>query len=223
MTTNEPSVSKYALSTHCMPAKSAWRSSAIDGNAALTTVPSRNATPEPSTAAPMTHRPAAEPVRRSRAWAGAVIGPVCPRRRGAAPDQGSAESCVVDLPAMAHPRRFRFAVELHEPFADRTWTDTVREVEALGYSTMFVPDHFDEGLGPLAAMAAAAAVTTTMNVGSLVLDCDFRHPAVLARELATIDVLSEGRLEVGLGAGWKNLDYQRSGIVMERPGVRVIA
>ena len=122
---------------------------------------------------------------------------------------------------MAHPRRFRFAVELHEPFADRTWTDTVREVEALGYSTMFVPDHFDEGLGPLAAMAAAAAVTTTMNVGSLVLDCDFRHPAVLARELATIDALSEGRLEVGLGAGWKNLDYQRSGIVMERPGVRV--
>jgi probable F420-dependent oxidoreductase len=128
---------------------------------------------------------------------------------------------VLDLPAMAHPRRFRFAVELHEPFADRTWGDTVREVEALGYSTMFVPDHFDEGLGPLAAMAAAAAVTTTMNVGSLVLDCDFRHPAVLARELATIDALSEGRLEVGLGAGWKNLDYQRSGIVMERPGVRV--
>jgi probable F420-dependent oxidoreductase len=122
---------------------------------------------------------------------------------------------------MAHPRRFRFAVELHHPFEDRTWTDTVREVEALGYSTMFVPDHFDEGLGPLAAMASAAAVSTTMNVGSLVFDCDFRHPAVLARELATIDMLSEGRLEVGLGAGWKNLDYQRSGIPMDRPGVRV--
>ena len=73
----------------------------------------------------------------------------------------SAESCVLDLLAMAHPRRFRFAVELHEPFADRTWTDTVREVEDLGYSTMFVPDHFDEGLGPLAAMASAVAVTST--------------------------------------------------------------
>jgi probable F420-dependent oxidoreductase len=70
-------------------------------------------------------------------------------------------------------------------------------------------------------MAAAAAVTTELNVGSLVFDCDFRHPAVLARELATIDQLSEGRLEVGLGAGWKNLDYQRSGIPMDPPKVRV--
>jgi probable F420-dependent oxidoreductase len=116
---------------------------------------------------------------------------------------------------------FRFAVELHAAFEGRSWTDTVRELEALGYSTMFVPDHFDEGFGPIAAMASAAAVTTTLRVGSLVLDCDFRHPAVLARELATIDQLSEGRLEVGLGAGWKRLDYDRSGIVMEPPKVRV--
>jgi probable F420-dependent oxidoreductase len=70
-------------------------------------------------------------------------------------------------------------------------------------------------------MATAAAVTTTINVGTLVFDCDFRHPAVLARELATIDLLSEGRLEVGLGAGWKRVDYDRSGIAMDRPGVRV--
>ena len=109
----------------------------------------------------------------------------------------------------------------HQPFEGRSWPDTVREVEALGYSTLFVPDHFDEGLGPIAAMAAAAAVTTTLNVGPLVLDCDFRHPVPLARELATIDQLSEGRLEVGLGAGWKTLDYERSGIPMDRPGVRV--
>jgi probable F420-dependent oxidoreductase len=66
-----------------------------------------------------------------------------------------------------------------------------------------------------------AAGTTALNVGALVLDCDFRHPAVLARELATIDALSEGRLEVGLGAGWKAVDYDRSGIPMDRPGVRV--
>ena len=122
---------------------------------------------------------------------------------------------------MAHPRRFRFAVELHETLPGRTWPDTVREMESLGYSTMFVPDHFDEGLGPIAAMASAAMVSTTMRVGALVFDCDFRHPAVLARELATIDQLSEGRLEVGLGAGWKRLDYDRSGIAMDRPGLRV--
>jgi probable F420-dependent oxidoreductase len=123
------------------------------------------------------------------------------------------------MPAPA--RRYRFGAELHSPLEGSSWADSVREVEALGYSTLFVPDHFDEGLGPIAAMATAAAFTTTLNVGSLVLDCDFRHPAVLARELATIDQLSEGRLEVGLGAGWKNLDYLRSGIPMDPPKVRV--
>ena len=117
--------------------------------------------------------------------------------------------------------RFRFAAELHRPFDDRSWADSVRELEALGYSTMFVPDHFSEGFGPIAAMASAAAATTTLNVGSLVLDCDFRHPAVLARELSTIDQLSEGRLEIGLGAGWKRLDYDQSGIPMDPPKVRV--
>ena len=117
--------------------------------------------------------------------------------------------------------RYRFGVELHAPLEGRTWADSARVCEDLGYSTLFVPDHFDEGLGPIAAMATAAAVTTTLRVGALVFDCDFRHPAVLARELATIDVLSQGRLEVGLGAGWKTLDYDRSGIAMDRPGVRV--
>ena len=110
---------------------------------------------------------------------------------------------------------------MQHPLDGMTWADSVREVEALGYSTIFVPDHFDEGLGPIAAMATAAAVTTTLNVGSLVFDCDYRHPAVLARELATIDLLSGGRLEVGLGAGWKQLDYERSGIAMDIPRVRV--
>jgi probable F420-dependent oxidoreductase len=122
---------------------------------------------------------------------------------------------------MAHSRRFRFAVECHAPFEGRSFPDTAREAEALGYSTLFVPDHFDEGLGPIAAMATAAAATSTLRVGALVLDCDFRHPAVLARELASIDMLSEGRLEVGLGAGWKRLDYERSGIPMDAPKVRV--
>jgi probable F420-dependent oxidoreductase len=122
---------------------------------------------------------------------------------------------------VTHPRRFRFAVDLQHAFPDRSWPDSAREAESLGYSTMFVPDHFDEGIGPLTAMATAAAATTTLNVGALVLDCDFRHPAVLARELASIDLLSEGRLEIGLGAGWKRLDYDRSGIPMDPPKVRV--
>jgi probable F420-dependent oxidoreductase len=122
---------------------------------------------------------------------------------------------------MPSARPFRFAVDLQAPLPGSTFADSAREVEALGYSTIFVPDHFDEGIGPITAMAVAATVTTTLNVGSLVFDCDFRHPAVLARELASIDLLSEGRVEVGLGAGWKNLDYSRSGIPMDPPKVRV--
>jgi probable F420-dependent oxidoreductase len=122
---------------------------------------------------------------------------------------------------MATSRPLRFAVDLQAPLPGSTFADSAREIESLGYSTMFVPDHFDEGIGPITAMAVAATVTTTLNVGALVFDCDFRHPAVLHRELASIDMLSEGRLEVGLGAGWKNLDYSRSGIPMDRPKVRV--
>jgi probable F420-dependent oxidoreductase len=86
---------------------------------------------------------------------------------------------------------------------------------------LFVPDHFHEGLGPITAMTAAAMATTTLKVAPMVLNTDLRHPAVLARELASIDIVSEGRLEVGLGAGYNPLDYQRSGIAMDPPKVRV--
>jgi alkanesulfonate monooxygenase SsuD/methylene tetrahydromethanopterin reductase-like flavin-dependent oxidoreductase (luciferase family) len=125
------------------------------------------------------------------------------------------------MAAPTHP--FRFATEIHGPFPGRSMADTARELEYLGYATVFGPDHFDEGLGPITAMATVAAATTTLHVGSLVLDCDFRHPAVLARELPSIDVVSEGRLEVGLGAGWKRVDYERSGIPMDAPGCGWIA
>jgi len=116
---------------------------------------------------------------------------------------------------------FRFGVELMAPFDGMSWADSAKEIEALGYSTLFVPDHFHEGYGPITAMATAATATTTLKVGPMVLACDFRHPAVLARELASIDVLSKGRLEVGLGAGYQETDYDRSGITMDPPGVRV--
>src|SRR6195952_2288096 len=107
----------------------------------------------------------------------------------------------------ASPRPFRFGVEMMEPFEGMTWAESSRELEALGYSTLFAPDHFDEGLGPITAMATAAAATTTLHVAPAGAAAAFRHPAVLARELATIDRLSEGRLEVGIGAGYQVADY----------------
>ena len=122
---------------------------------------------------------------------------------------------------MAHARRFRFGAELQRPFDGLTWAQSAQRIEDLGFSTLFVPDHFHQGFGPIAAMATAAAVTTRLNVAPLVLAADFRHPAVLARELASIDVLSEGRLEVGIGAGYNPLDYSRSGITMDPPKIRV--
>ncbi len=94
-------------------------------------------------------------------------------------------------------------------------------VEALGYSTMFVPDHFDEGYGPIAAMTAAALAAPNLTVATGVFAADFRHPAVVAREPATIDRFSEGRLEVGLGAGYQVSDYRSAGIAMDEPRVRV--
>ena len=106
-------------------------------------------------------------------------------------------------------------------FPGHTWVDSVREIESLGYSTLFAPDHFDEGYGPITAMATAAMATTELHVATAVLAADFRHPAVLARELASIDQLSEGRLEVGLGAGYQVEDYRTSGIPMDPAGVRV--
>jgi probable F420-dependent oxidoreductase len=118
-------------------------------------------------------------------------------------------------------RPFRFGVEMMAPFAGMTWADSARELEALGYSALHAPDHFDEGLGPIAAMASAAAATRSLVVATAVLAADFRHPAVLARELAAIDVLSAGRLEVGLGAGYNVDDYRWSGIAMGPPKVRV--
>jgi probable F420-dependent oxidoreductase len=100
--------------------------------------------------------------------------------------------------------------------------EKARSAEALGYSTLFVPDHFvDHPLAPMPAMAAAAAVTDTLRVGSLVLGNDYKHPVVLAREAATLDLLSDGRLELGLGAGWMTADYDKAGLELDRPGVRI--
>ena len=121
----------------------------------------------------------------------------------------------------AQRRPFRFGAEMMGPFPGLSWAESARRLESLGYATLVVPDHFHEGLGPITAMATAAMATTTLKVSPMVLNTDLRHPAVLARELASIDILSEGRLEVGLGAGYNPLDYRRSGIPMDPPRVRV--
>lgn len=122
---------------------------------------------------------------------------------------------------MSHPRRFRFGIQLSTAPDGATWASLARKAEDLGYSTLFLPDHFGDQLAPMPAMMAAAAATTTLKVGALVFDNDYKHPLVLAKELATVDRLSGGRVEVGLGAGWMKSDYDQSGIPMDPPGVRV--
>jgi probable F420-dependent oxidoreductase len=123
--------------------------------------------------------------------------------------------------AVAEPRRFEFGVEMMAPFPDLTWAESARELERLGYATLFAPDHLDEGYGPVTAMATAAMATESLRVATAVFAADFRHPALLARELASIDQLSAGRLEVGIGAGYQVNDYRGAGFAMDPPKVRV--
>jgi probable F420-dependent oxidoreductase len=120
-----------------------------------------------------------------------------------------------------HDRRFRFAVQVSTAATGQGWADLAREAESLGYSVLSMPDHFGDQLAPAPALAAAAAATTTLRIGSLVFDNDYRHPVVLAKEAATLDVLSGGRLELGLGAGWMTTDYEQSGIRCDPVGVRI--
>ena len=104
---------------------------------------------------------------------------------------------------MAHDRRFRFAAQLSKApdGSARSWAEQARKAEDLGYSALLMPDHFGDQLAPVPALAAVAAATTTLRMGSLVFGNDYRHPFVLAKEAATLDVLSDGRFEMSLGAG----------------------
>lgn len=120
---------------------------------------------------------------------------------------------------MGHP--FRFAVQTSSAPDARAWRNLARKVEDLGYSTLFIPDHLGEQWGPLVALTIAAEATERLNVGTLVLDNDFRHPVVVAKEIATLDLASGGRVEVGLGAGWLRTDYETSGIPYDEPAVRI--
>src|ERR1700674_4357736 len=124
---------------------------------------------------------------------------------------------------MTHPRKFRFAAQLSKA-PDGTaasWAEQARKAEDIGYSTLLMPDHFGDQLAPVPALMAAAAATSELRVGTLVFDNAYRPPLVLAKEAATLDLLSGGRLELGLGAGWMRTDYEESGIAYDEPGVRV--
>ena len=116
---------------------------------------------------------------------------------------------------------FRFGVQMSQPGAGLTWADTARKVEDLGYSSLLLPDHFGDQLAVIPAMMNAADATTTLKVGALVFDNDYRHPVVLAKDIATVDLLSGGRVEFGLGAGWMRTDYDQAGMDYDAPGVRV--
>lgn len=122
---------------------------------------------------------------------------------------------------MSTPRPFRFGVQEHRAPNAKAWREKARLVETLGYTTLYLPDHFGDQLSPIAALMSAADATTTLRVGSLVFDNDYRHPVVIAKEAATLDLLSEGRLDFGLGAGWQVSDYEQTGIPLDTPGVRI--
>ena len=123
---------------------------------------------------------------------------------------------------MAHDRRFRFGVQTSGAGSRREWQDKARKIEALGYSTLYMPDHFlDTVHAPMIGIAMAAEATESLRVGTLVLGNDYKHPAVVAKEFASLDVLSDGRVEAGVGAGWMKTDYDALGLPYDRPGTRI--
>ena len=116
---------------------------------------------------------------------------------------------------------FRFGLQCRGPAEAAGWRELARKVEDLGWSTLTVADHLDEGLAPVPALTAAADATTTVRLGTMVLANDFRHPVVVAKEAATLDVLSGGRFELGIGAGWMTSDYEATGIPLDPAGTRI--
>jgi probable F420-dependent oxidoreductase len=119
------------------------------------------------------------------------------------------------------PRPFRFSASAGDPVSGRKLAERARQAESLGYSVLVFSDHLLDQPAPVPAMATVAAATERLRVGTFVFNNDLRHPAVLAQELASLDVLSEGRLEIGLGAGWNRPEYEQSGILLDPIGTRI--
>ena len=122
---------------------------------------------------------------------------------------------------MLETRPFRFGVIAESASSREQWVALVRRVEELGYATFLLADHFVNELLPIAALMAAADATKSLRVGSFVFDNDFRHPALLAKEVAALDLLSGGRFEFGIGAGWHRPEYEQIGLPFESAGVRI--
>lgn len=129
---------------------------------------------------------------------------------------------------------FRFAIQAYRSTSKKEWCDLARKVEATGYSALHLADHYlgpgpaiaDTGhrvqmIAAIPAMTAAAMVTDTLRIGSRMLCVGYHHPTILAKEVATIDMLSEGRLELGLGAGWLVNEYEALGIPFPSAGERI--
>lgn len=118
-------------------------------------------------------------------------------------------------------RRFRFGMQLAEASSKADWIEQARLAEQLGYDIVVVPDHVGDQLAPFPALVSAAEATDRIRLGTLVIDNDFRHPMLLAQEAATVDLLTDGRFELGIGAGWMGQDYRRLGATFDPPSVRI--
>jgi probable F420-dependent oxidoreductase len=120
---------------------------------------------------------------------------------------------------MVHP--FRFGIQHSGPADRASWRATARKLEDLGYATLTCADHLDDQFAPIPALTAAASATSELRLGTMVLANDYRHPVVAAKDAATLDLLSDGRLELGVGAGWMTTDYETAGIDLDSAGTRV--
>jgi probable F420-dependent oxidoreductase len=136
------------------------------------------------------------------------------------PAQPSVVSNKAISPAVM-PRPFRFGLSTNRPRSKSEWTAFARHVEALGYDTLVISDHVGARLAIAPALVLAAAATTRLRVGSFVYDNDFRHPALLAQEIATVDLLTDGRFDFGIGAGWLRTEYDAAGLPFDPGGIRV--
>jgi probable F420-dependent oxidoreductase len=123
---------------------------------------------------------------------------------------------------MAQSRRFRFGLKVRTTSDGKGFAEAARRAESLGYDALLVSDHpTHPQLGPIAAATALACATQNVRVGSSVVANDFRHPVLLAKEFATLDVISGGRAELGIGTGWKQEEYEDIGLQFDRAGRRI--
>jgi probable F420-dependent oxidoreductase len=118
-------------------------------------------------------------------------------------------------------KAFRFSIVSAGTPSRSTWISLAQRVEKLGYSSLSVPDRTVTPFATIPALAVAATVTTTLRIVGFVFANDYRHPALLARDIATLDQLSDGRVEFGMGAGVSEADFQQLGLPFDSPGTRV--